>query len=71
MSIIVGYAYEAALHCVGCAEKRFGQAALRDPDTKDNGGNPVHPLFLWNTADYTNGDTGDPELCDDCFEEIY
>ena len=55
---IIGYAYEADLHCVNCAVKRF---SVTEPhkinmameldcngisiDQPDNEGNPVHPIF--------------------------
>jgi len=57
---VVGYAYEAALHCLDCAGKRF-----ENPDKEgleDSEGNPIHPLFL----DQLEGG----ECCDDCFEPI-
>lgn len=59
---VIGYAYDADLHCVGCAEKRFG-----DPDrdgVTDSEGNPVHPLFS------TEETRAHGEHCGDCGEEI-
>lgn len=56
---VVGYAYEAAIHCVECAEKRFGAAALADGTAVDSEGNAVTAVFL--------DGIGDDESCDDCF----
>jgi hypothetical protein len=41
-SDVVGYAYEADTHCVGCAVERFGP---RPHDHEDREGNPVNPIF--------------------------
>lgn len=55
---VIGYTYEADVHCPDCARKRF-----TDPDhAEDREGNPVHPLFL--------GDVEEPEYCGDCGEEL-
>lgn len=65
---IIGYAYEADLHCPECAEKRFGV----DPGkiwvrkgAVDREGNQVHPIFV--------SDEHDPEgeYCGDCRAEIW
>lgn len=63
---IIGWAYDAALHCDGCTRARFGSRAVdddRNPPT-DSEGNEIHPLFA--------GDEHDPagESCDDCGGEI-
>jgi hypothetical protein len=61
---IVGYAYEAALHCPKCAEKRFeGQWAEGHPG-EDNEGNAPSPVF----ASDEEGEGGD--FCDDCHESL-
>jgi len=62
---VLGYAYDADLHCPNCGYARFG--ARLDDDTnppQDNEGNNVHPLFA--------GDEYDPagEYCGDCGAEI-
>lgn len=44
---VVGWTYDADVHCLDCAGERFG-VALRDesnPPT-DSEGNDVHPVFL-------------------------
>jgi hypothetical protein len=59
---VVGYAYDAALHCVACASERFG-----DPDAEgleDSEGNPVHPYFAGEAGEQ------DGETCNDCGEAI-
>jgi hypothetical protein len=60
---VVGYTYDAALHCLDCTEDRFG-IDLDNPDNpiEDSEGNPIHPIFL----DSLEGG----ECCDDCFEPI-
>ncbi len=45
MSRIIGWTYEADYHCNDCALKRFGEIGLRNPETKDREGNPLHPVF--------------------------
>ena len=54
---VIGYAYEADMHCPDCARKRF-----KNPDkATDNEGNEVRPIFL--------GDEHDsPPYCGDCHE---
>jgi hypothetical protein len=58
---VVGYAYEAGLHCLDCSRARFGNAIDDDsnPPT-DNEGNPVSPVFLDNV---TSADCCDECLC--------
>ena len=57
---VVGYTYEADVHCIECTCKRFGI----DPESQiDNEGNPVHPIFAGDEFDI---DTN----CGDCFREI-
>jgi hypothetical protein len=57
---LVGYAYEADIHCLTCTGKRF-PTVLFDGAT-DNEGSPVTPVFL--------GDTEPGEYCGDCFQPI-
>ena len=50
---IVGYSYDAAVHCVSCTKGRF--PAIDDPDTLpsdtlDGEGNEVHPIFYGEDA---------------------
>jgi hypothetical protein len=55
---VVGYTYEADLHCVGCARARFA-----DPDHAiDSEGNPAHPIFA---SDWTPSDR-----CGDCGDDL-
>lgn len=57
---LVGYTYEASVHCPPCARKAFPEG----PDIvglHDSEGNPVHAIF--------DIDEHDPnEACDDCGE---
>lgn len=62
---IIGWAYDAALHCDGCAHARFG--AQLDDETnppEDSEGNKVGPVFAGDEL------SPDGERCDDCGEEI-
>lgn len=56
---VVGYAYEASLHCLACARARFGGQI---DSAVDDDGNQVAPVFL----DSVSGDN----YCDDCFESL-
>lgn len=74
---LIGYAYEAALHCVDCTVARHKAGGFRvDPtyehageldendvpyDALDSEGNPLAPIF--ETTELEPGD-----CCDDCFE---
>ena len=64
---VVGYAYDADLHCLDCTEKRFGvegeeSFGVYGEETKDSEGNSIHPIFL----DSLQGG----EVCGDCLEPI-
>lgn len=59
---ILGWAYEADLHCYDCAEKRFGVKKLENGDAKDSEGNEVHPIFASNETI--------PFVCGTCGKEI-
>lgn len=66
---VVGYAYEADIHCPGCARERFPDGNLdahhEDLDCpKDSEGDPVTPVF----ADSDTPDAG--EFCGTCGECI-
>jgi hypothetical protein len=63
-SEIAGFAYEAALHCVACAETRFGADRLFAGTAIDREGNYVSPVFAGDEP----GDSGD--YCDDCHEPL-
>ena len=55
---VVGWAYEADLHCSTCAYERFKELLTSVEVPLDREGNPVHPLFL--------GDMTGEECCSDC-----
>ena len=61
---VVGYAYEADLHCVECATVRFGQALDQWPKPRpnDNEGNEVSPIFL--------DEAKDSDVCRDCRKQL-
>ena len=66
VTTIVGYAYEADLHCLACTAQRFGldlQALQADFETTDGEGNPVHPVFAGDVTDDVCGDCGQPLTC--------
>jgi hypothetical protein len=58
---VVGWAYEADIHCPACAMKRFG-SALENPSSEDTEGNPIHPIFA------ACEEAGD--YCGDCGERL-
>jgi hypothetical protein len=56
---VVGYTYDADMHCVTCTTTRFGDKALsREILPNDSEGNPIHPVFL---EEATNSD-----VCREC-----
>lgn len=63
---IIGWAYEADVHCVDCAEKRFPVIRVNDSgkvlDGIDAEGNEIVPVFV----DTCVGD----EVCGDCLSYI-
>lgn len=59
---VVGWAYEADVHCPNCAVERFGSKAL-DAGVDDNEGNEVTPIFA--------GDCEEDESCGDCHNVIW
>jgi len=61
---ILGWAYDADIHCDDCARERFGSALDDDQNPpEDSEGNPVHPVFA--------GDEGsEDEHCGDCGEAL-
>jgi hypothetical protein len=42
----IAWQYEASVHCVSCAEARWGES-LNDEHTVDREGNTVYPIFDW------------------------
>ncbi len=56
---VIGYAYEAAIHCTACTRERFGP--LFD-EAKDREGNPVTAVFPSSDFEY-------PVMCDTCNAE--
>lgn len=64
---VLGYTYEAAIHCPECTVDRFGEAVTQhgidDSPVTDNEGNIVHPLF----ADQAEPD----EYCSDCHTPLW
>lgn len=62
---VVGYAYEADLHCLDCTCTRFGFPHTTDGndlEAIDNEGNAITPYFL--------GDTTSEDYCGDCFTRL-
>ena len=74
---VVGYAYEADVHCLECTEKRFPKMHdyLRAPET-DREGNEISPIFAGEDAYEDCGQCSDgqhecpechvPHNCGDC-----
>ena len=62
---VLGYTYDADVHCPDCAVFRFGIDALDDsePTVFDSEGNPIHPMF----ADQTDKDV----CCSDCHTPLW
>ena len=69
---ILGYAYEADYHCVGCTRERFALPDMPASDTDindiplaatDGEGNPVHPIFASEAEETMH--------CGDCGGLIY
>lgn len=58
---VIGYTYEASIHCEACARERFGDR-VDDVNTVDREGNPLHPVF--------SCDDEALECCDDCHEGL-
>lgn len=61
---ILGYAYDADLHCEPCTRLRFPSADSEFSDVEDSEGNEIHPLFA------SDGQSPDGEYCGDCGREI-
>jgi hypothetical protein len=59
---VIGYTYEADVHCIHCALERFGSKL--DRNAIDSEGNAPHPIF--DTDEWSES-----ERCGDCEEELY
>ena len=67
MSKLIGYAYEADCHCIGCTYERFGSIVLTDDLDlwpKDSEGNPISVIF--NTDEHPQ----EGIYCADCLGTI-
>lgn len=71
---VIGYSYDAEIHCVECATKyvayKSPNKTITTPEgwlltdgISDGEGNPIHPLF--DIDEYS-----DSEYCGDCFIKI-
>lgn len=58
--MLLGYSYESDIHCVECANERFGD----DDGAIDREGNGVYPVFCWDTLE-------DDCYCGTCQELVY
>lgn len=61
---ILGFSFEADLHCVECSIARFGEAGLEaDSEVTDSEGNTPKPIFACEASleDY----------CGDCHEPLF
>jgi len=56
---VVGYAYDASIHCLDCTRARFGDQI---DGAVDSEGNPVTPVFLDSVTD--------DDCCNDCGESL-
>ncbi len=61
---VLGYSYDAAVHCESCTRERFPEADAEFSNVQDAEGNELNPIFA--------GDETDPkgEYCVDCGEEL-
>lgn len=62
---IIGYTYDASVHCVDCTRECFPGANAEFSNVVDLEANDIHPIFA--------GDEQSPygEFCEDCGWEIY
>ena len=61
-SDVVGYTYDADIHCPTCAAKRFSAHTLMGKGHETDGdGNPPNPIF---------GDQADGDVCSDCGDSL-
>ncbi len=60
---VVGYSYEADLHCEDCTYDRFGGDIYNEESPpEDSEGNEISPIFAQ--------DVEDGDCCGDCGEEL-
>ena len=63
---VIGYSYDAGLHCEGCAQDRFPNIDDDEDPPEDSEGNEVHPIF--------EGDEQEESIycgtCGDCIREV-
>lgn len=62
---VIGYAFDADIHCEACTRARFPDADAEFSDVTDSEGNEIHPLFASDDHD----DNG--EYCGDCHAELW
>lgn len=58
---IIGYTYEADVHCPFCTRQRFAQEGDLDA-ALDREGNPIHPVYDIDENDFTHCGTCGDEL---------
>lgn len=62
---IIGWTYEADVHCNTCTRERFGpDIETLVPAPEDSEGNEIHPIFASDETDPAG------EYCGDCGTEI-
>ena len=68
---IIGYAYEADLHCTECSDSRFG-IELEHTNKYDREDNGVTPLWSFENHDSIDDESGEsiPPFCGDCNKEL-
>jgi len=66
---IVGYAYEAGIHCPSCTDLRFPRL-LEDAHAwiEDSEGNAITPYTLDEACEAMR--SGDSDVCDTCLEPL-
>lgn len=64
MPSIIAWSYEADHHCCDCTEKRFG--ADVPESSRDNEGNPIHPVFSTDEQLSEGEDNRLPLVCGTC-----
>ena len=57
---VIGWTYEADIHCNGHAIERFTVEGLLADDTVDSEGNPPNPIFRWDESG---------EYCRECIDD--
>jgi hypothetical protein len=62
---IIGWAYDADLHCDSCTRARFPEANREIENVTDSEGNAVHPVFV------SDEHAPEGEYCGDCGAELW